>query len=60
MLIEEIIEFELSGSGPPGRTCSPTTRYFYDKTKISNGKSLSGLFISAKIFILKLNDLLLT
>ena len=35
MLIEQIIEFELRGPGPPGRTCTPTTGYFYDKTKIS-------------------------
>ena len=30
MLIEKLIEFELRGSGPPGRTCTSTT----DKTKI--------------------------
>ena len=35
MLIEEIINFELRGPGPPGRTCTPTAGYFYDKTKIS-------------------------
>ena len=35
MLIEQITEFELRGPGPPGRTCTPTTGYFYDKTKIS-------------------------
>ena len=35
MLIEQIIEFELGGSGPPGRTCTPTTDHFHDKTKIS-------------------------
>ena len=35
MLIEQIIEFELGGAGPPGRTCTFTTGYFYDKTKIS-------------------------
>ena len=28
MLIEQIIEFELRGSGPPGRTYTPTTGYF--------------------------------
>ena len=28
MLIEQIIEFELRGSGPLGRTCTPTTGYF--------------------------------
>ena len=35
MLIILIIEFELRGPGPPGRICTPTTVYFYDKTKIS-------------------------
>ena len=35
MLIEQIIEFELRVLGPPGRTCTPATGYFYDKTKIS-------------------------
>ena len=34
MLIEQIIEFKLKGFGPPSRTCTPTTGYFYDKTKI--------------------------
>ena len=35
MLIEEVIKFELRKHGPPGRTCTFTTGYFYDKTKIS-------------------------
>ena len=35
MLIEQIIEFQLRGPGPPGRTCTPSTGYFHDKTKIS-------------------------
>ena len=37
MLIEEIIEFEwnLNGPWPPGRSYTPITAYFYDKTKIS-------------------------
>ena len=35
MLIEQIIEFELMGSGPPCRVSTSTTGYFYDKTKIS-------------------------
>ena len=33
MLIEQIIEFELREPGPPGRTCTPKTAFFYDKTK---------------------------
>ena len=36
MLIERIFKLKLRGPGPPGRTCTPTTGYFYDKTKISN------------------------
>ena len=36
MLIEQIIEFELRGPGPFGRTCTPITGYFHDITKISN------------------------
>ena len=35
MFIELIIEFELRGPGPPGQTCTPTTGYVYDKTKIA-------------------------
>ena len=35
MLIEPIIEIELRGPGPPGRTCTHVTRYLHDKPKIS-------------------------
>ena len=35
MFVEQIIEFELSGPGPAGRTCTLTSTYFYDKTKTS-------------------------
>ena len=38
MLIEQIIEFELRGPGPPGRTYTPITGYFHDKTKNSKKK----------------------
>ena len=31
MLIEQTIEFQLTVSGPPGRTYTPTTGYFYEK-----------------------------
>ena len=49
MFIEQTIEFELRGSGPPGRTCNPKTGYFHDKTKISKEKqSLSELLLTAK------------
>ena len=32
--IEQIIEFEVRGHGPPGRTCTPPDGYFHDKAKI--------------------------
>ena len=43
MFIEQIIEFELGGPGPHGRTCNPKTGYFYAKRKISkeNKSSIS-------------------
>ena len=34
MLIGQIIEFELRGPGPPGRTCTPVIGKLHDKTKI--------------------------
>ena len=34
MLIEQIIEFELRGSGLPGRKCAPVIGYFHEKAKI--------------------------
>ena len=34
MFIEQIIEFELRGPRPHGRTCTPTTGYLHDKIKI--------------------------
>ena len=35
MLIEQTIELQLRGPGPPGQTYTPMTGYFHDKTKIS-------------------------
>ena len=35
MLIEQTIELQLRGPGPSGRTYTPITGYFHDKTKIS-------------------------
>ena len=35
MLIEQIIELELRGPRPPDCASTSTSRYFYDKTKIS-------------------------
>ena len=34
MLTEQLTEFKLREPGSPGRTCTPTTSYFHDKTKI--------------------------
>ena len=34
MLIEQNIEFELRGFGPPGRTFTPTISLSYKKAKI--------------------------
>ena len=33
MLVEQIIEFELRGPGPPGGTYTPTTVFFMTKQK---------------------------
>ena len=35
MLIEQFIEFKLRGPGLSDLTCTPTTGYFHDKTKVS-------------------------
>ena len=35
MLIERIIDLQLRGAGPLGRTCTPITGYCHYKTKIS-------------------------
>ena len=35
MLIEQIVELQLRGPGPPGLTRTCITGYFHDKTKIS-------------------------
>ena len=35
MFIEQIIEFQLRGSGLPGRTCTPISGQLRDKTKTS-------------------------
>ena len=34
MLIEQVIEFELTGPEPPGHSCTLITGYFYDYTKM--------------------------
>ena len=35
MLIEQIVELQWRGPGPPGLTCTSITGYFHDKTKIA-------------------------
>ena len=50
MVVEQIVEFVLSGPGPqPGRTCTLKTDYFHYKTKISK-EILSELLFIAKNF----------
>ena len=44
MFIEQIVEFELRGPGPPRRTCTRTTGCFYDKTKISKENLVVDLY----------------
>ena len=51
MLIEQIIEFEWKGPGPPNCTCAPITSYFHDKRKISKKKSMSALLYFAKTLL---------
>ena len=49
MFIEQIIEFEFRGPGPPGRTSNAKTGYFDGKTKISKeNKPSSELLLTAK------------
>ena len=45
MLIERIIELQLRGPGPSGRTCTPKTGYCHDKTKNLKGKSFEWIII---------------
>ena len=48
MLIEQIIEFQLRGPGPPGRTCTPITGYLHDKTKILKENLRVGYYLLLK------------
>ena len=45
MLIEQIIKLQLRGPGHPGRTCTPITGYFHDKTKISKENLRVGYYL---------------
>ena len=49
MLIEQIIEFELRGPGPPGRTCTSKISHFYGKAKISKENLQVDYYFTAKI-----------
>ena len=49
MLIEQIIEFQWKGPGPPGLTCTSITGYFHDKTKISKENLQGGFSFTAKM-----------
>ena len=48
MLIEQVIEFQLKGPWPLGRSCTPTTGQFYDTTKISNENLRGGYYLGLK------------
>ena len=48
MLIEQIVELQLRGPGPPGLTCSSITGYFHDKTKISKENLRVGFHLLLK------------
>ena len=47
MLIEQVIEFELRGNGPPRQTNTPKRDYFYDKIK--SLQSYSNYYLLLKI-----------
>ena len=48
MLIKQIIEFELRGPGPLGRTCILITSYSHDKTKIFKQSLRVDLYLQLK------------
>ena len=48
MLIEQIVELRLKGSGPPGLTYTSITGYFQDKTKISKENLRVGFHLVLK------------
>ena len=48
MLIEQIVELQLRGPGPPGLTCTSITGYFHDKTKISKENLRVGFHLQPK------------
>ena len=48
MLIEQTIELQLRGPGPPGRTNTPITGYFHGKTKIPKENLLMDYYLLLK------------
>ena len=48
MLIEQIVELQVRGSGPPGLTCTFISGYFHDKTKISKENLRVGFHLLLK------------
>ena len=50
MLIEQTVELQLRGPGPPGLTCSSLTDYFHDETKISKENLRVGFRLLLKCF----------
>ena len=48
MLIEQIVELQLMGPGPPGLTCTSITDYLHDITKISKEKLRVGFHLLLK------------
>ena len=48
MQIEQIVELQLRGPGPPGLTCSSITGYFHGKTKISKENLRVGFYLLLK------------
>ena len=60
MVIEQTIKFEFRGLVPLGRICTPTTGYFYDKTKISKKNLQVNFFLLLKYCIRQCTLLCLT
>ena len=50
MLIEQIVELQLRGPGPPGLKCTSITDYFHDKTKISTENIRVGFHLLLKCY----------
>ena len=55
MLIEQTIELQLRGPGPPDRTCTPKSDYFQDKTKIAKNLWVN-YYLLLKCILLRKSD----